>query len=47
MRRLGLALALLLGVSTVSAAQGAADFQPASTNVWDAQYPRVDSKGRV
>jgi enterochelin esterase-like enzyme len=28
-------------------AQDASDFQPASTNVWGAQYPRVDSKGRV
>jgi enterochelin esterase-like enzyme len=27
--------------------QDVSDFQPASTNVWGAQYPRVDSKGRV
>ena len=27
--------------------QNASDFQPASTNVWGAEYPRVDSKGRV
>jgi len=47
MRRLGLALALLLSVSTLSAAQETADFHPASTNVWDAQYPRVDGKSRV
>jgi enterochelin esterase family protein len=47
MSRLGLALALLVSVSTLSAAQETADFHPASTNVWDAQYPRVDSQGRV
>jgi enterochelin esterase-like enzyme len=28
-------------------AQGAGDFQPSSTNVWGADYPRVDSTGRV
>jgi len=28
-------------------AQDASDFQPATTNVWGAQYPRVDGKGRV
>jgi enterochelin esterase-like enzyme len=28
-------------------AQEADDFQPATTNVWGAEYPRVDSKGRV
>lgn len=28
-------------------APGAGDFQPSSTNVWAAQYPRVDSTGRV
>ncbi|HJQ24203.1 MAG TPA: alpha/beta hydrolase-fold protein [Blastocatellia bacterium] len=28
-------------------AQEASDFQPATTNVWGAEYPRVDSKGRV
>ncbi|HVE58835.1 MAG TPA: alpha/beta hydrolase-fold protein [Pyrinomonadaceae bacterium] len=28
-------------------AQDGSDFQPATTNVWGAQYPRVDSKGRV
>ncbi len=28
-------------------AQEAGDFQPSSTNVWAAQYPRVDSTGRV
>ena len=47
MRRLGLALALILCGSTLGVAQETAHFHPASTNVWDAQYPRVDSKGRV
>ena len=28
-------------------AQEASDFQPATTNVWGAEYPRVDSAGRV
>jgi len=28
-------------------AQEAAEFQPATTNVWGAEYPRVDSTGRV
>jgi enterochelin esterase-like enzyme len=47
MRRPGLALALLVCGAAVCSAQDANDFRPASTNVWDAQYPRVDSKGRV
>jgi len=38
---------LLLLVSGVCWAQGADDFRPATTNVWGADYPRVDSKGRV
>ena len=28
-------------------AQEAGNFQPSSTNVWAAEYPRVDSAGRV
>src|SRR3954463_9870718 len=28
-------------------AQAPADFQPAQTNVWDSEYPRVDGAGRV
>ena len=28
-------------------AQAAGDFRPASTNVWGAQYPRIDDAGRV
>ena len=48
MKRLGVALVLLACLPALCSAQEeAADFRPASTNVWDAQYPRVDSKGRV
>jgi len=44
MKQLGLSLVLL---ASVGSAQESADFQPASTNVWGAQYPRVDGAGRV
>src|SRR4051794_7096854 len=44
MWRMGL---LVLLVSGACRAQGADDFRPATTNVWGAEYPRVDSKGRV
>ena len=47
MKRLGLALAILFCLAALASAQESADFRPASTNVWDAQYPRVDSNGRV
>jgi enterochelin esterase-like enzyme len=33
--------------ANVSYAQEAGNFQPATTNVWGAEYPRVDSQGRV
>jgi len=33
--------------SDLCSAQEASDFQPATTNVWGAEYPRVDSTGRV
>ena len=42
--RLGILLFLL---SSFCWAQESSDFQPASTNVWGAEYPRVDSAGRV
>ncbi len=42
--RLGWALFL---VASVASAQGAGDFRPAESNVWGAQYPRVDGTGRV
>lgn len=44
MRRLAL---LVLLLSTTCWAQEPGDFQPATTNVWGASYPRVDSQGRV
>ncbi len=47
MKRIGLALVLLPCLAAVCTAQEPADLRPASTNVWDAPYPRVDSTGRV
>jgi hypothetical protein len=44
MKQLGGALLLL---ASVCSAQGSAAFQPATTNVWGAEYPRVDGAGRV
>ena len=44
MKRLFLFCLTLL--ATPALAQDA-DFHPASTNVWDAQYPRVSADGRV
>jgi enterochelin esterase-like enzyme len=41
---IGIAIVLF---GSLCCAQEAADFQPSSTNVWGAQYPRVDSAGRV
>jgi enterochelin esterase family protein len=46
MRQFGLAL-LLLCAAAPCAAQGAGDFTPATTNVWGAEYPKVDGTGRV
>ncbi len=50
MRYLGLVMCAGLCcaiASIVGSAQEQADFHPATTNVWDAQYPRVDASGRV
>ncbi len=47
MKRLALALIVLQCFAVSGSAQEPGDFRPASTNVWDAQYPRVDGKGRV
>jgi hypothetical protein len=45
------AIALLLFASLCCVqdccAQDAANFQPATTNVWGAEYPRVNGEGRV
>ena len=45
MRSFGVVLVFLL--SSLSSAQQPSDFRPAATNVWGAEYPRVDSSGRV
>jgi enterochelin esterase family protein len=44
MKQVGLALVLL---ASLSFAQESGDFRPAETNVWGAEYPRVDGAGRV
>jgi enterochelin esterase family protein len=44
MKLLGLSLLL---VASLSHAQPPGDFKPATTNVWGAEYPRVDGAGRV
>jgi enterochelin esterase-like enzyme len=38
---------VLLLFATLCCAQGTSDFRPATTNVWGAEYPRVDGAGRV
>jgi enterochelin esterase family protein len=38
---------VLVFLASICGAQESADFQPASTNVWGAEYPRIDSSGRV
>ena len=40
-------LALLLLTALSSLAQGTDGFKPSETNVWGAEYPRVDSAGKV
>jgi len=44
MKQLGLSLLL---VASLSHAQEPGGFRPAATNVWGAEYPRVDGSGRV
>ncbi len=44
MKHVGIAIILF---ASLSCAQEAGDFRPSSTNVWGAEYPRVDSAGRV
>ncbi|HKU88987.1 MAG TPA: alpha/beta hydrolase-fold protein, partial [Steroidobacteraceae bacterium] len=46
MRRIAAIVALGLAASLVHA-QDAGSFKPAETNVWGAEYPRVDADGRV
>ena len=43
LKRIGIGIFIFAGICWAQDA----GFQPASTNVWDAQYPRVDSAGRV
>ena len=38
---------MMLIFATLCCAQDASTFQPAATNVWGAEYPQVDSAGRV
>ena len=38
---------LLFLLASVCCAQESGNFQPATTNVWGAEYPRVDGSGRV
>jgi len=44
MKKAGWALFL---VASLCSAQESGDFRPAATNVWGAEYPRVDGAGRV
>jgi enterochelin esterase-like enzyme len=46
MKQLGLALSLVL-VASLCSAQESGGFRPATTDVWGAEYPRVDADGRV
>ena len=46
MKQFGIALAML-SMAVVCPAQQPGEFKPAETNVWGAQYPRVDATGRV
>ena len=46
MKRIGIAVCLFL-LSSFCYAQSAGEFKPASTNVWGAEYPRVDATGRA
>lgn len=38
---------VLVFLASMCAAEDSGDFHPASTNVWGAEYPRIDSTGRV
>ena len=44
MKRIAVAILLLASCCHAQTANG---FQPASTNVWGAEYPRVDASGRA
>ena len=44
MKKIGIAILVL---ASFCCAQESSDFHPAETNVWGADYPRVDGSGRV
>jgi enterochelin esterase-like enzyme len=46
MKHCAIAVAIL-AMAALCSAQDTGDFSPAETNVWGAQYPRVDASGRV
>ena len=49
MKQVGLAVLLAASVcstASVCSAQESGDFKPATTNVWGAEYPRVDGAGQ-
>ena len=45
MKKAGILITILLAASCW--AQDSGGFQPATTNVWGADYPRVDGSGRI
>ena len=47
MKQAGVAICVAVALTAVGSAQESGEFRPASTNVWGAQYPRVDGAGRV
>jgi 1,4-alpha-glucan branching enzyme len=47
MRQLAMSIVLLSLLSGISWGQESNDFRPAETNVWGAEYSRVDGAGRV
>src|ERR1022692_3373712 len=47
MRHFAIGIFVLCLLSSISWGQESSDFHPAETNVWGAEYPRVDSAGRV
>jgi enterochelin esterase-like enzyme len=47
MRQFAMSIVLLSLLSNISWGQESNDFRPAETNVWGAEYPRVDGAGRV
>lgn len=44
MKKIGM---MMLLFASVCSAQESGNFQPSATNVWGADYPRVDNAGRV